>query len=139
MDDAFKKAGIKTSTQSKGAKNAISQVEPKGSSKFGRFGKLLSMGKRIPILGTLLTSGMIGATLMNDDLSKEEKTAGSSRSSLVVLVVVTLGGILGGLAGTAVPGIGNLVGGLVGAVGGAVAGEKLAFEVQKCFLVKTLK
>lgn len=133
MDDAFKKAGIKTSTQSKGAKNAISQLNQKAASKFGRFGKLLSMGKRIPILGTLLTSGMIGATLMNDDLSKEEKTAELAKQ-FGGIGGATLGGILGGLAGTAVPGIGNLVGGLVGAVGGAVAGEKLAFEAAKMLL-----
>lgn len=133
MDDAFKKAGIKTSTQSKGAKDAISQLNQKAASKFGRFGKLLSMGKRIPILGTLLTSGMIGATLMNDDLSKEEKTAELAKQ-FGGIGGATLGGILGGLAGTAVPGIGNLVGGLVGAVGGAVAGEKLAFEAAKMLL-----
>lgn len=133
MDDAFKKAGIKTSTQSKGAKNAISQLNQKAASKFGRFGKLLSMGKRIPILGTLLTSGMIGATLMNDDLSKEEKTAELAKQ-FGGIGGATLGGILGGLAGTAVPGIGNLVGGLVGAIGGAVAGEKLAFEAAKMLL-----
>lgn len=133
MDDAFKKAGIKTSTQSKGAKEAIDQLNQKAASKFGRFGKLLSIGKRVPILGTLLSTGMIGATLMNEDLSKEEKTAELAKQ-FGGIGGATLGGILGGLAGSVVPGLGNLVGGLLGAFGGAVAGEKLAFEAAKMLL-----
>lgn len=133
MDDAFKKSGIKTSTQSKGAKEAIDQLNQKAASKFGRFGKLLSIGKRVPILGTLLSTGMIGATLMNEDLSKDEKTAELAKQ-FGGIGGATLGGILGGLAGSVVPGMGNLVGGLIGAFGGAVAGEKLAFEAAKMIL-----
>lgn len=133
MDNAFKKSGIKTSGQSKGAKEAIDQLNQKAASKFGRFGKLLSIGKRVPILGTLLTGGMIGATLMNEDLSKEEKTAELAKQ-FGGIGGATLGGILGGLAGSVVPGMGNLIGGLIGAFGGAVAGEKLAFEAAKMLL-----
>lgn len=133
MDDAFKKAGVKTSTQSKGAKEAIDQLNQKAASKFGRFGKLLSIGKRIPILGTLLSGGMMGATLMNEDLSKEEKIAEIAKQ-FGGIGGATLGGILGGLTGSVVPGLGNIVGGLIGAFGGAIAGEKLAFEAAKMLL-----
>lgn len=137
MDDAFKKAGIKTSGQSASAKDAIKALNEKAASKFSRFGKLLSIGKsigkRVPILGTLLTGGMMGATLMNEDLSREEKIAELAKQ-FGGIGGATLGGIIGGMAGSVVPGMGNLVGGLIGAFGGAVAGEKLAFEAAKMLL-----
>jgi hypothetical protein len=133
MDDAFKKAGVKTSGQSKGAKAAAAELNGKAASKFGRFGKLLSFGKRIPILGTLLTSGMMASTLMNDELSQEEKSMELAKQ-FGGIGGAALGGILGGMAGTVVPGVGNIVGGLIGAFGGAVAGEKLAYEAAQYLL-----
>lgn len=134
MDDAFKKAGIKTSGQSAGAKDAIKSLNEKAASKFGRFGKLLSVGKRVPILGTLLTSGMIASTLMNDELSREEKSMQLAKQ-FGGIGGATLGGILlsmgGGVAGGPV---GALVGGLIGAAGGAIAGEQVAGELANLIL-----
>lgn len=134
MDDAFKKAGIKTSGQSAGAKDAIKALNEKAASKFGRFGKLLSVGKRVPILGSLLTTGMIASTLMNDELSTEEKSR-QLASQLLGIGGATLGGILMSMAGGAVGGpVGALVGGLLGAAGGALAGEQLAGELANLIL-----
>lgn len=85
---------------------------PKGLS------KLADIGKRIPVLGTLLG----GAALIT--APKEEKAG-------------AVGGIAGAASGSAlgsvVPGIGNVVGGLVGGLAGAFGGEKAFDWIYKNF------
>lgn len=69
----------------------------------------LKFAKRIPLLGSLISAGMIGMTLADDSLSTKEKIA-------------RVTGALGGIGGAVLGGfLGALGGGLVGAAGGPLA------------------
>ena len=92
------------------------------TAKLGRFNKLVSFGKKAPILGSLVSLGHIGYILSSDQ-SKEDKVANVT-GALGGLAGATGGGILGGLLGTlGFPGIGTAVGGGLGSLLGYFAGE----------------
>lgn len=109
----------------------------KGLSKTGSFimGKLTALGKRIPILGQLLSAGTIAAIMSSDDPKevKQQKLA----EALGGLGGGTLGAIAGSALGTLIfPGVGSLAGGLLGGFGGAFFGEEIAGALAKAIIGK---
>jgi len=109
----------------------------KGLSKTGSFivGKLGALGKRIPILGQLLSAGTIASIAASDDPQdvKIQKMA----EALGGLGGGTLGAIAGSALGTMIfPGIGSVAGGLLGGFGGAFFGEEIAGALAKAILGK---
>jgi hypothetical protein len=92
------------------------------TAKLGRFNKLVSFGKKVPLLGSLVSLGHIGYILSSDQ-SKEDKVANIT-GALGGLAGATGGSILGGLLGTlGLPFIGTAVGGGLGGILGYFAGE----------------
>jgi len=93
--------------------------------KFPRFGALSKFATKIPVLGGLISAGMIANVLMGDG-SKDDKIKGVS-------------GILGGIGGA---GLGMLVGSLVapglgtiaGAIIGGLSGDMLATSLAEWLL-----
>jgi len=119
------------------AKLAGKSKSMKGLSKTGSFivGKLGALGKRIPILGQLLSAGTIAAIAASDDPQdvKIQKMA----EALGGLGGGTLGAIAGSSLGTMIfPGIGSVAGGLLGGFGGAFFGEEIAGALAKAILGK---
>lgn len=109
----------------------------KGLSKTGSFimGKLGALGKRIPILGQLLSAGTIAAIIAGDD-SRDVKTQ-KVAEALGGLGGGTLGAIAGSALGTLIfPGVGSLAGGLLGGFGGAFFGEEIAGALAKAIIGK---
>lgn len=109
----------------------------KGLSKTGSFimGKLGALGKRIPILGQLLSAGTIAAIVASDDPAdvKTQKLA----EALGGLGGGTLGAIAGSALGTFIfPGVGTVAGGLLGGFGGAFFGEEIAGALAKAIIGK---
>ena len=109
----------------------------KGLSKTGSFimGKLGALGKRIPILGQLLSAGTIAAIIAGDDPRdvKIQKVA----EALGGLGGGTLGAIAGSALGTMIfPGVGTVAGGLLGGFGGAFFGEEIAGALAKAIMGK---
>lgn len=109
----------------------------KGLSKTGSFimGKLGALGKRIPILGQLLSAGTIAAIIAGDNPRdvKIQKVA----EALGGLGGGTLGAIAGSALGTMIfPGVGTVAGGLLGGFGGAFFGEEIAGALAKAILGK---
>lgn len=109
----------------------------KGLSKTGSFivGKLGALGKRIPILGQLLSAGTIAAIAASDDPQdvKIQKMA----EALGGLGGGTLGAIAGSTLGSMIfPGVGTVAGGLLGGFGGAFFGEEIAGALAKAILGK---
>ena len=125
VDEVFAKNKIKTSTKSLGAKNFVDELNGKAAAKYGKFGKALSFLKKIPVLGSFISGGVIANILMNDATSTEEKAALLSKE-LGSIGGAALGGAIGGLIGTAgLPGLGTLTGGVLGALAGSISGEAL--------------
>ncbi|SIO94670.1 phage tail tape measure protein [Vibrio spartinae] len=84
-----------------------------------RPGLLKGLTRRIPYVGALMGAVDIGSTLMDDSLSREQKSKA---------VGGTAGGLGGALAGAAIgswilPGIGTAIGGLIGGLGGESIGR----------------
>lgn len=97
-----------------------------GKSGLGKVGKggLLktgtSIGKKVPILGTLLGAGLL--------VAGGKENLGSNGGSLA-------GGAAGAAAGAAlgsvIPGVGTAIGGVVGGIAGSIFGEKFGSSAQK--------
>lgn len=127
-----------TNKQAKADAKLAGKSKPmKGLSKTGSFivGKLGALGKRIPILGQLLSAGTIAAIAASDDPQdvKIQKMA----EALGGLGGGTLGAIAGGALGTMIfPGVGSVAGGLLGGFGGAFFGEQIAGALAKAILGK---
>jgi len=136
MDDALKGVGAKGSMESKGAKQAVAAVlNERAAQKYGRFAKFLKVGRKLPVVGSLISFGSFAGILANDKLSDEEKAAELAKL-LGGIGGGTLGALVGGTLGSVVPGVGNVVGGLVGGIGGAVAGEKMIGMLTEWLLEK---
>jgi hypothetical protein len=89
--------------------------------KFPRFGALSKFASKIPVLGSLISAGLIANVLMGDG-SKDDKIKGVS-------------GILGGIGGAALgmlvgslvaPGLGTIAGAIIGGLSGDMLATSLA-------------
>lgn len=90
------------------------------------------IGKKIPLLGTLLGVGAIGTSLMSGDKEGAINSGGMLAGGLAG---GKLGAMAGGAIGSVVPGVGTAIGagigGVVGGVAGAIGGEKLTASIQE--------
>lgn len=130
---------ISTSTQTaKKIQEPISKPFITNGKNIGKVGKsgllrtggtaLKGVGKRIPILGTLLGAGLLFAG--------GKENLGSNGGSLA-------GGAAGAAAGAAlgsvVPGVGTAIGGVVGGIAGSIFGEKFGASIQKSLTKESSK
>lgn len=87
-----------------------------------RFGMLKSIAKKLPFIGTLITSGTLASILMDNSLTEDEKI-----NAIGGLFGGVVGGLTAGAAGGLLAGLpGAVVGGVVGAISGEWGGEQLA-------------
>lgn len=91
----------------------------------GFLGVLKGIAKRVPIVSSLLAGGSIISTLMDESLSKSEKSAAIFKL-LMGLGGGALGAIAGAAAGSIVPGLGTIIGGIGGGLAGTFFGEQIA-------------
>lgn len=87
-----------------------------------RFGMLKKIGKSLPYIGTLVTSGTLASILMDKTLNDDQKM-----NAIAGLFGGVIGGLTAGAAGGLLLGLpGAIVGGAVGAFAGEWGGEQLA-------------
>lgn len=108
-------------------KNGLGKVGKGGLLKTGGT-TLKSVGKRIPVAGTLLGVGLLAAG--------GKENLGSNAGSLG-------GGAAGAVAGAAIgsviPGVGTAIGGTIGGIAGSIFGEKFGASAQKSLEKNTPK
>ncbi|WP_150284357.1 phage tail tape measure protein [Rummeliibacillus sp. TYF-LIM-RU47] len=109
------KNGKEVTFLGKAGKSGLGKVGKGGLLKTGT-----SIGKKIPILGTLLGAGLL--------VAGGKENLGSNGGSLA-------GGAAGAAAGAAlgsvIPGVGTAIGGVVGGIAGSIFGEKFGASAQK--------
>lgn len=87
-----------------------------------RFGMLKNIAKRLPYIGTLITSGTLASILMDKSLNEDQKM-----NAIAGLFGGVVGGLTAGAAGGMLLGLpGAVVGGAIGAFAGEWGGEQLA-------------
>lgn len=87
-----------------------------------RFGMLKNIAKKLPYIGTLITSGTLASILMDKSLNEDQKM-----NAIAGLFGGVVGGLTAGAAGGLLLGLpGAIVGGAVGAFAGEWGGEQLA-------------
>ena len=104
----------------------VSQAQKitKAISKYPKVQFAMKFAKRIPLLGSLISAGLIGVTLADETLSPKEKT-GKIAGALGGIGGATMGGFLGALGGGLAGAAGGplaLVSAAIGGLGGAVVG-----------------
>ncbi|MGE7621690.1 phage tail tape measure protein [Viridibacillus sp. NPDC096237] len=109
-----RQSGSNPSTLGRAGRNGLGRVGGNGLLRTGA-----KLGKRVPIVGTLLGAGML--------VAGGTENLGSNGGALA-------GGAAGAAAGAAlgsvVPGVGTAIGGLIGGIAGSIGGEKFGKSLQ---------
>ena len=119
-------ADSKLTTTMKGDKGAAElskrlQAQAGGANKLShlkKFPRLMRIATRLPFLGTLLSTGMLVTTLLDDRISKEDK---------IKEVGGVIGGAIGGFGGAKLGALAGAMTGPIGALVGALGGGLLGF------------
>lgn len=108
------------------------QTNPNRSGKLGGLaGKAGKLAKRLPVIGALLTGGLIAKDLIStelSDLAPDEKTKRMSHvtgSGVGGIGGAVAGGFMGASIGSVVPIVGTTVGAVVGSILGGIGGDKI--------------
>lgn len=108
------------------------ETNPNRSGKLGGLaGKAGKLAKRLPVIGALLTGGLLAKDLIStelSDLAPDEKTKRMSHvtgSGVGGIGGAVAGGLVGASIGSVVPIVGTTVGAVVGSILGGIGGDKI--------------